>query len=282
MHGIDPYFFRERPVKPVSSSSDGDGYRVRRCDSVPFPLSVALSFLNLSPSSNSSLPSEGPFDWTPIRLVVFDVDGTLYRQRPLRIRMAAALIAYSLRSGSFRTLRVLQEYRRRREHFGDREIEAFEEHLAREVAERFEIAPEIVRSIVSEWIDARPLPMLLACRYAGIDGLFERIRASGRAIGILSDYSADTKLTALGLHADYVVSAQDVGFLKPHPRGLERIMAMAGESPDTTVLIGDRMERDGEAARRAGVQALLRTSRPIEGWRCFRTYDDTLFDGIDG
>jgi FMN phosphatase YigB (HAD superfamily) len=280
MHGIDPYFFREWRVKPDSSLRN-DGYPARPYDIVPFPLSIALLFLKLPPGSNSSPPSGSPFDWKPIRLVVFDVDGTLYRQRPLRIRMAAALIAYSLRSGSFQALRVLQEYRKRREHFGDREIEAFEEHLASEVAERFAIAPDLVRSIVSEWIDARPLPMLLACRYSRIDVLFERIRASGRAIGILSDYPADTKLAALGLRADYVVSAGDVGFLKPHPRGLQRIMAMAGQSPDTTVLIGDRMERDGEAARRAGVQALLRTSKPMEGWRCFRTYDDTLFDGID-
>ena len=29
-----------------------------------------------------------PSDWKDIRLVAFDVDGTLYRQRPLRLRMA--------------------------------------------------------------------------------------------------------------------------------------------------------------------------------------------------
>src|SRR6185503_2964594 len=30
----------------------------------------------------------GPADWDGVRLVVFDVDGTLYRQRPLQLRMA--------------------------------------------------------------------------------------------------------------------------------------------------------------------------------------------------
>jgi putative hydrolase of the HAD superfamily len=57
-------------------------------------------------------------------------------------------------------------------------------------------------------------------------------------------------------------------------------MDMAGESPDTTVLIGDRADRDGEAARRAGVRCLLRTSTPVEGWRCFAGYDDPVFHGL--
>jgi putative hydrolase of the HAD superfamily len=222
-----------------------------------------------------------PFDWSPIRLVVFDVDGTLYRQGALRSRMAGALIAHSLRNGNFRALAVLRHYRKRREYYGDKEIESFEEQLTQEVAKRFSIASDDVRLIVSEWIDARPLPMLMACRYPGIERLFERIRASGRSIGILSDYPAEAKLTALGLRADFVVCARDVGYLKPHPGGLERIMSLAGERPGTTVLIGDRVERDGEAARRAGVQALLRTSKPIHGWRSFRSYDAPLFDGIE-
>lgn len=195
--------------------------------------------------------------------------------------MAGALVADGLRRGSFRTLSVLREYRLRRERLGDQEIEDFEERLLAEVAALFGITQEEIRGIVSEWIDTRPLSVLKACRYTSIDQLFDRIRASGRKIGILSDYPAATKLSVLGLEADYVVDAREVGFLKPHPRGLERIMALAGEQPETTVLIGDRAERDGEAARRAGVRALLRTSKPIKGWCCFESYADPLFDGID-
>ena len=36
-------------------------------------------------------PALRPTDWASIRLVAFDVDGTLYRQRPLRLRMARDL-----------------------------------------------------------------------------------------------------------------------------------------------------------------------------------------------
>jgi len=81
------------------------------------------------------------------------------------------------------------------------------------------------------------------------------------------------------LTADHVVFAGDegIGLLKPHPRGLEFLMAAAGVEPHETVVVGDRVDRDGLAAQRAGAQALIRSSRPIEGWQVFARYDDALF-----
>ena len=37
-----------------------------------------------------------PADWRDIRLVAFDVDGTLYSQRPLRLRMARDMVLHSV------------------------------------------------------------------------------------------------------------------------------------------------------------------------------------------
>lgn len=41
-----------------------------------------------------------PLDWDRLHLVVFDVDGTLYRQRPLRLRMARDLLFHTSHGGS--------------------------------------------------------------------------------------------------------------------------------------------------------------------------------------
>ena len=68
-----------------------------------------------------------------------------------------------------------------------------------------------------------------------------------------------------------------MGVLKPHPKGLEALMAAAGAGPHETVMIGDRAERDGLAARRAGTRVLLRSTRQIKGWRTFASYRDPLF-----
>lgn len=238
------------------------------------------SSLHLLPASAGDAAEQG-FDWRRIRLVAFDVDGTLYDQKPLRLRMAARLGLHCLAGASLRSAGVLKTYRRLREDMAEAETEDFEHALVGAVARRHGVAPGIVRTLASEWMEIRPLSALAACRFPHVDTLFERIRTSGRDIGVLSDYPAKDKLGALSLRAHHMVCAREVGVLKPHPRGLQRLMAMAGATPAQTVLIGDRIERDGEAARRAGAYSLIRSRKPLKGARCFTRYDDRIFAGLD-
>ena len=81
----------------------------------------------------------------------------------------------------------------------------------------------------------------------------------------------------MGLTANHVVSAGDVGVLKPHPRGLERLMAAAEATADETVVIGDRVDRDGLVAKRVGARVLIRSSKPVREYQTFQTYDDEVF-----
>ena len=221
----------------------------------------------------------GPSDWDGIRLVAFDVDGTLYRQRPLRLRMARDMLLHALSKRTFKTIAVLGAYRRIRERLGDEEVHDFEDVLVAETAAAAAISPDAVRAIVAEWIERGPLPYLAGCRYPQLPELFAGLRRNGKVIGILSDYPAAAKLAALGLSVDHIVSAGDegIGLLKPHPRGLEALMAAAGASAQATLLIGDRADRDGLVARRAGARALIRSSKAIEGWQTFAGFDDALF-----
>ena len=220
-----------------------------------------------------------PLGWDRIRLVVFDMDGTLYRQRPLRLRMARDLMLHTLLKRDVSAVAVLARYRRIRERLGDEQISDFERALIAQTAEATGNSPGHVRSIVSEWIEQRPLGYLAACCYPAVRELFDGLRCSGRSIGILSDYPAKAKLEALGLAADHIVYAGDegIGLLKPHPKGLEILIAAAGMKPQETLVIGDRVDRDGLVARRVGAQALIRSSSPIEGWQTFARFDDALF-----
>jgi HAD superfamily hydrolase (TIGR01509 family) len=126
----------------------------------------------------------------------------------------------------------------------------------------------------------RPLRHLLRCRYSGLTALFEGIRKSGRSIGVFSDYPAEEKIKALGLFADAIVTAADVGALKPDPRGLELVIRRANASPARTVMIGDRIDRDGFAAQRADAHCLIRARRAASGWTTFQSFEQPLFDEI--
>jgi putative hydrolase of the HAD superfamily len=218
-------------------------------------------------------------DWAKVKLVAFDVDGTLYQQRRLRFRMALDLLAHTLRSGDSAVLRVLRRYRSIRERMAQAEVIDFAPALIAETASICSVSEVEVRAIVAEWIERRPLQYLAACRYPGSIELFAALRGKGKSVGILSDYPAMTKLRALGLTADHVVCAEDegVGIQKPHPRGLLRLMHMAGATAQTTVLVGDRLQRDGLVARRVGAVALIRSRRRIDGWQTFRRFDDAPF-----
>ena len=102
----------------------------------------------------------------------------------------------------------------------------FETALVAETASATGFSAGDVRLIVEQWIERRPLPYLQACRFPGLVELFAGLRRKGKLIGVLSDYPADAKLSALGLHADHVVCASDkgVGLLKPNPRGLQAMI----------------------------------------------------------
>src|SRR3546814_14819181 len=63
--------------------------------------------------------------------------------------------------------------------------------------------------VCSSDLHAHPLAYLPACRFDGLDRLFDGLRGSGRPIAILSDYPGEAKLRALGLTADLHVSAVD-------------------------------------------------------------------------
>jgi len=217
--------------------------------------------------------------WSAIELVVFDVDGTLYAQKPLRIRMLMALLIHTLTSGSLETLKILKHFRRVREDLGNHETQNFEASLFERTSKITGASAEKIAEVVHEWIEVRPLAYLKACRYPGVNEVFEGLRSRGIKVGVFSDYPAGQKLNAMELQADFVISAEDtsVRVLKPNPLGLTRLMDQADTSPSKTLMIGDRIDRDGEAAKRAGTLCLIRSAKKLPGWTRFVSYEEAPF-----
>jgi len=218
-------------------------------------------------------------DWQRISLVVFDVDGTLYDQRVLRLKMMRRLAIHCLRHpGDLRVLRVISTYRQCREELAEEESEGIAELQFRRPAEKLGVEPDDVRRTVEDWMLERPLEHLRPCRYAKVADFMAALRANGKEVAVLSDYPAGEKLQALELDASLAVSAVDpeVDRLKPHPRGLFRVLELAGVPPQQALLVGDRDDRDGECARRAGVPYLIRTREPATDGHQFQDYEDLV------
>lgn len=209
-------------------------------------------------------------------LIIFDLDGTLYDQRLLRFRMSL-LMARELiwTSAGRRKIKILACFRKLRENLAEAEADNIINLQYSEVASRLSVSMDEVKAVTDDWLLHRPLPLLRGCRAPYADQFFKQLRQAGKLIAVLSDYPAQDKLNTLELDADLVVAATDleVNRFKPHPKGLFRVLALAKmNDAGQCLVIGDREERDGECAKRAGAPFILKkqarhTSQP--GISCY-------------
>ena len=171
---------------------------------------------------------------------------------------------------TWRDFQVVQHYRRAQE-----ELRESAEPLAaaqlRIAGERAAMPLAQAKTAIEHWMEDAPLDLLASCLRPGIVELLEAAKRKSIPMGVLSDYPADRKLAAMRIDSYFstVLAAQDarIGMFKPSPKGLLEVLADLGVSPDAAIYVGDRASVDGEAARRAGVNAvILGSSKFGQGW----------------
>jgi HAD superfamily hydrolase (TIGR01549 family) len=199
-----------------------------------------------------------------VQAICFDLDGTLYIQRPLRFIMLRQLLIQSLRkpAQALQTFQIVRAYRKAQE-------------ALRATSEPCDIAQaqidltcrltglerEQVTCCATTWFDQAPLLFLRRYMRPGLGEFLQAAKDRGIKLAVLSDYPAESKLEAMEIRHlfDLVVSAQDmaIGCFKPSPAGLEFVARELGIEKSRMLYVGDRPEVDGEAARRAGIPAAI-------------------------
>jgi len=185
-----------------------------------------------------------------------DLDGTLYRARGVKLCMLAEL---SL--GGWGALGTLRQFRSEHER-----LRRMTEPLAGDpyrlqlerTAQALGLAPTLVEVRIREWMIERPGKWLRRFRRAALLAELQRFREAGGRLALVSDYPARSKLAALGCGElfEVVVANGEAGgprWLKPHPDGYLSAASRLGIAPERCLVLGDRPDADGEAARRAGM-----------------------------
>ncbi len=193
-------------------------------------------------------------DFNKYDLYVFDVDGTLYYQNKLRLIMGKRLLMYYLLHPlKFKDLIIIKNFRSLRENAKDTN------GLFDITAKKCNVSVSRVNEVIKKWIYENPIDALIASKDDTLLAIIDKLKANGKTVAIWSDYEADDKLKALQLSTDYVYTAEQerVGELKPSPKGLKLIMSDLRVAKDKTIMIGDRMVKDGEAAKKAGCDYLI-------------------------
>lgn len=187
-----------------------------------------------------------------------DLDGTLYRPGPVKLAMAAELLLFGW--GSIKTLRTFRHAHEELRLLGAAPAEAktpFERQLML-AADKLGRAPADVERHVREWMFERPLKWVARAKRPGLLQALAAFRAAGGKTALVSDYPATGKLRALGALElfDVVVSSGEPGGpqrLKPDPEGYLSAARRLGIEPARCLVIGDRDDADGAAARSAGM-----------------------------
>jgi HAD superfamily hydrolase (TIGR01549 family) len=200
----------------------------------------------------------------PIKLVSWDVDGTLYsitRMKCHLMRMFLSEIAWGQGLQARKELAALGRYRARvnaARSAGGTLAELFLEQNRREGL--FEIE--------KRWYG--PAIQKTELR-AGVANVISFLEARGIPQVVISDYEVEYKLDSLGLAGRFasIYVGERLGFVKPSPVGFQRAAADFEVSTAGLLHIGDQADRDGAGARAAGCQCFILG-------RDFRNFDSLL------
>jgi phosphoglycolate phosphatase/putative hydrolase of the HAD superfamily len=187
---------------------------------------------------------------------LLDFDGTLYDARWVKVAMAAEIGLFGLSAA-----RILRRFRHEHENVrrhpprhGQTPFSLQIEGTARALG----LPQAEVARIVDTWMFTRAGKYLRLCRRRGLLEEIVRFRATGGRTAIVSDYPVRFKLEALGETRlfDVIVASGEPGGpmrLKPAPDGYLSAAERLDLSAPECLVIGDRDEVDGAAARAAGM-----------------------------
>jgi HAD superfamily hydrolase (TIGR01549 family) len=200
----------------------------------------------------------------PIRLVSWDIDGTLYSISRMKWHLMRMFLSETTRGRTLSAGKELSALRRYRSQINAARStggDLTEVSLTQQ-------SRDALLGMEKRWYGRAVQKTGLRRSVADVITL---LAARGIPQVVLSDFEAAHKLDSLALtdHFASIYVGVRLGFVKPSPFGFQRVAADY-EIPTASLLhIGDRVDRDNAAARAAGCRCLILG-------RDFRSFDDLL------
>ena len=200
-----------------------------------------------------------------IKGILFDIDGTLYHQFPLRCIMGILLVSCNIFNPKslLKKIKIILQYRKAQEvlrNLPDNEKLCFESQIAF-ASNKLNESPKLVKETVLEWMYSRPLKFIRYFRRRKAECVIKKLYNNNIRLGAYSDYPGVPKLKALSLLKYMsVVSCstdKDIKSFKPEPKGFVITAQKMGLKPSEILYVGDREEIDGIGAKRAGMQVVI-------------------------
>ncbi len=192
-----------------------------------------------------------------VKTVVLDLDGTLYDKRGLAARLTACL---------WWCLPVLAAERLSRRNMHYLQFTSEEEFYSHFFA-MMSLGHLWTAGMAAWWHRRIYMPLMVqligkTCkkRQEALD-IIEACKARGLKMAIYSDYGCvEEKLRVLNIDSkqfELLISAPELGSLKPSEDCARQVLEMLGADPQTTLFVGDRWDTDGASAMAVGAKFYL-------------------------
>ncbi len=202
-------------------------------------------------------------DWSRVKAVVFDFDGTLYDKSKFPFWLV-------LRSPwDIPRMKAERKTRKEMKNMDLGSGEAFNAYFyesmgkkqGRSAAEAGKWFNEVYLRNFLKILKRHYRP------YPHIPQILEKLADLECKTVVFSDYSrTEERLEALGLplkNFDYCYNAPDMGGLKPTPRLIREIVDELKVEGSEVLVVGDRMDTDGESAVAVGAQFIQIVKKPV-------------------
>ena len=194
-----------------------------------------------------------------IKVIVFDVDGTLYNLNLMRflilIELFFSLLIFNI---SLKELIILKKYREERELMSNLSLKDLKNKHFDIIANNLKIDRSTLVKIIIEWIYKRPLKYLIIVRNIKLKKTIEKYKKDGLDIYFYSDYPLYHKMKKMkyNFNSNLYWSSLDyeISSFKPNPFFLFFLQKKYNYNKDEILFVGDRVDRDKKIADNFGCQ----------------------------
>jgi FMN phosphatase YigB (HAD superfamily) len=200
----------------------------------------------------------------PVKLVSWDVDGTLYSIRRMKLNLLGRFLGEAASGRGLIARSELVALRRCRDAIDRARLTGGAlDGRAQNQSDR-----DLLLALERRWY--APAIQKTGTR-AGLTEVLSFLTVRNIPQVVISDYRADYKLESLGLDGRFasIYVGERLGFVKPSPRLFQQVTSDFKVPPAGLLHIGDRADRDEAGALAAGCQCLILG-------RDFRTFGSLL------
>lgn len=191
-----------------------------------------------------------------LKAVAFDLDGTLYPNSVLYIRVIPLFFKHPRLFTRFGRVRRKIRKVRPIDDFYTLQAEMF----AREMGIGVEESERMIREIIYPTWETI---LGEADLFPGVRDVFDELRNMGLKIAVLSDFPVPRKLELLKISGiwDYAYSSEEVGYLKPNPEPFEHMAESLLADPGQILYVGNNFDYDVVGAANVGMKTAYLSRR---------------------